>query len=59
MRASSLHLYIMNIIYKFVISFRFIFELLSSVSIGFDTKNFQIDLLDKIINYISQDCKLN
>lgn len=33
----------------------FIFELLSSVSIGFDTKNFLIDLLDKIINYISQD----
>ncbi|CAG2219451.1 RTEL1 [Mytilus edulis] len=33
----------------------FIFELLRNVSIGFDTKNFLIELLDKIINYVSQD----
>lgn len=33
----------------------YIFELLSSVSIGFDTKSFIIDLLDKVINYVSQD----
>lgn len=33
----------------------FMFEFLSKVSIGFETKNFFIDLLDKMINYLTSD----
>lgn len=33
----------------------FIFELLSKVNIAFETKNFFLDLLDKIISYVTSD----
>ncbi|XP_078320008.1 regulator of telomere elongation helicase 1-like isoform X2 [Crassostrea virginica] len=33
----------------------FIFELLSKVNIAFETKNFLLDLLDKIISYVTSD----
>ncbi|XP_056017158.1 regulator of telomere elongation helicase 1-like isoform X2 [Ostrea edulis] len=33
----------------------FIFELLSKVNIAFETKNFLLDLLDKIISYVTGD----